>query len=103
MNLKKYLSENGHSISVGDEGGFAPNLGKSEEVIETIISAIESIGLKYKDDISIALDCAASELFEDNLYHLKGENKILQRNEMVDYITELAKKYEINSIEYINM
>ena len=99
MNLKKHLSENGHSISVGDEGGFAPNFGKSEEVIETIISAIESIGLKYKDDISIALDCAASELFEDNLYHLKGENKILQRNEMVDYITELAKKYEINSIE----
>jgi len=99
MNLKKHLSENGHSISVGDEGGFAPNLGKSEEVIETIISAIESIGFKYKDDISIALDCAASELFKDNLYHLKGENKILQRNEMVDYITELAKKYEINSIE----
>ena len=73
MNLKKHLSDKGHSISVGDEGGFAPNLGSSEEVLETIITSIEEIGLVYLDDISIALDCAASELYHDNSYHLAGE------------------------------
>lgn len=99
MNLKKHLSDKGHSISVGDEGGFAPNLGRSEEVLETIITSIEEIGLVYLDDISIALDCAASELYQDNSYHLAGEGKKLSSDQMVEYITELSKKYEIKSIE----
>ena len=99
MNLKKHLSDKGHSISVGDEGGFAPNLGSSEEVLETIITSIEEIGLVYLDDISIALDCAASELYQDNSYHLAGEGKKLSSDQMVEYITELSKKYEIKSIE----
>ena len=99
MNLKKHLSDKGHSISVGDEGGFAPNLGRSEEVLETIITSIEEIGLVYLDDISIALDCAASELYQDNFYHLVGEGKKLSSDQMVEYITELSKKYEIKSIE----
>ena len=99
MNLKKHLSDKGHSISVGDEGGFAPNLGRSEEVLETIITSIEEIGLVYLDDISIALDCAASELYQDNFYHLAGEGKKLSSDQMVEYITELSKKYEIKSIE----
>ena len=99
MNLKKHLSDKGHSISVGDEGGFAPNLGSSEEVLKTIITSIEEIGLVYLDDISIALDCAASELYQDNSYHLAGEGKKLSSDQMVEYITELSKKYEIKSIE----
>ena len=99
MNLKKHLSDKGHSISVGDEGGFAPNLGRSEEVLKTIITSIEEIGLVYLDDISIALDCAASELYQDNSYHLAGEGKKLSSDQMVEYITELSKKYEIKSIE----
>ena len=99
MNLKKHLSNNGHSVSVGDEGGFAPNLGTSEQVLETIITSIEELGLVYLDDISIALDCAASEFFRNNSYHLVGEDKILSSDQMVEYIAKLSKKFEIKSIE----
>ena len=99
MNLKKHLADEGHSISVGDEGGFAPNLGQSKEVLETIISSIENTGLRYLDDMSIALDCAASELYKDNYYYLEGENKKLTSNEMVEYMSDLAQNFEIKSIE----
>ena len=99
MNLKKHLANEGHSISVGDEGGFAPNLGQSKEVLETIISSIENTGLKYLDDMFSALDCAASELYKDGFYCLEGEKKKFSSDEMVEYMSDLTKKFNIKSIE----
>ena len=98
-NLKSLLKEKGLSVSVGDEGGFAPNLKTSEEVLDLIILSIERAGLIYLDDISIALDCAASELFNKDTYRLTGENKKYSSEEMVVYIQSLVDKYEIKSVE----
>ena len=74
-NLKKILSSNNHSIAVGDEGGFAPNLKSNEEAIQLIIEAIKNSNLELKKDINIALDCAASEFFDGSNYFMTGENK----------------------------
>ena len=98
-NLKSLLKEKGLSVSVGDEGGFAPNLKTSEEVLDLIILSIERTGLIYLDDISIALDCAASELFSEDSYKLTGENKKFSSDEMVFYMQALVDKYEIKSVE----
>ena len=98
-NLKSLLKEKGLSVSVGDEGGFAPNLKTSEEVLDLIILSIERAGLIYLDDMSIALDCAASELFSENSYKLTGENKKFSSDEMVFYMQALVDKYEIKSVE----
>ena len=98
-NLKNLLKEKELSVSVGDEGGFAPNLKTSEEVLDLIILSIERAGLIYLDDISIALDCAASELFNKDTYRLTGENKKYSSEEMVVYIQSLVDKYEIKSVE----
>ena len=98
-NLKSLLKEKGLSVSVGDEGGFAPNLKTSEEVLDLIILSIERTGLIYLDDISIALDCAASELFSKDSYKLTGENKKFSSDEMVFYMQALVDKYEIKSVE----
>ena len=98
-NLKSLLKEKGLSISVGDEGGFAPNLKTSEEVLDLIILSIERAGLIYLDDMSIALDCAASELFSKDSYKLTGENKKFSSDEMVFYMQALVDKYEIKSVE----
>ena len=97
--LKSLLKEKGLSVSVGDEGGFAPNLKTSEEVLDLIILSIERAGLIYLDDISIALDCAASELFCENSYKLIGENKKFSSDEMIAYMQSLVDKYEIKSVE----
>ena len=97
--LKSLLKEKGLSVSVGDEGGFAPTLTTSEEVLDLIILSIERAGLIYLDDISIALDCAASELFTEDSYKLTGENKKFSSEEMVIYMQSLVDKYEIKSIE----
>ena len=98
-NLKSLLKEKGFSVSVGDEGGFAPNLKTSEEVLDLIILSIERTGLIYLDDISIALDCAASELFSEDSYKLSGENKKFSSEEMIFYMQALVDKYEIKSVE----
>jgi enolase len=98
-NLKKLLSQAGLSTAVGDEGGFAPNLSSSDEALEYIIKAIENSGYKAGTDILIALDCAASEFYQDKKYHLKGENSILTSGELIDYYEKLCNKYPIFSIE----
>tara|TARA_X000000368_G_scaffold332089_1_gene269260 strand:- start:3102 stop:4376 length:1275 start_codon:yes stop_codon:yes gene_type:complete len=98
-NLKTILSSNGHSIAVGDEGGFAPSLESNEEAIKLIIQAIKNSNLELKKDINIALDCAASEFFDGKNYLMKGENKNFTSSELVSYLGELVDKYPITSIE----
>lgn len=97
--LKKILTEEGHLTALGDEGGFAPNLGNNEEPIQYILKAVERAGYKPGDEIQIALDIASSELVEDGIYHLKGEGKKLTADELVDYYARLVEKYPIVSIE----
>jgi len=97
--LKSVLKKDGLNTSVGDEGGFAPNLKTNEDAIKYILRAIEQAGYTAGKDIFIALDPAASELFKDNKYNLAGEGKILSVSEMVDYYALLADKYPIISIE----
>ena len=97
--LKKVLKGRGLSTGYGDEGGFAPNLKSNEEAIQVIIEAIEQAGYRPGDQIYLALDPAASEIFEDGSYHLKGENRVLTPAEMVDYLSSLVNKYPIISIE----
>ncbi|MFP4016456.1 MAG: phosphopyruvate hydratase [Halanaerobiales bacterium] len=98
-NLKKVLGEKGLNTGIGDEGGFAPDLSSNEEAIEVILAATEKAGYKAGDDIMIALDVAATELFKDGKYVLAGEGKELTSEEMVDFYVELAEKYPIISIE----
>ena len=97
--LKGILKSKGLSTSVGDEGGFAPNLARNEEAIEVIIAAIEKAGYKPGKDIAIVLDPAASEFYQDGKYLLKADNKNLSSQEMVDYYAGLVSKYPIISIE----
>lgn len=95
--LKKVLSDAGHSTNVGDEGGFAPDLKSHEEAIEAILSAITNAGYRPGVDISLSLDSAASEFYEDGSYKMQG--KSLSSSEMVDYYSDLCAKYPIYSIE----
>jgi len=97
--LKGILKSKGLSTSVGDEGGFAPNLSRNEEAIEVIITAIEKAGYKPGKDIAIVLDPAASEFYQDGKYLLKADNKNLSSQELVDYYAGLVSKYPIISIE----
>ena len=97
--LKGILKSKNLSTSVGDEGGFAPNLSRNEEAIEVIIAAIEKAGYKPGKDIAIVLDPAASEFYQDGKYLLKADNKSLSSKEMVDYYAGLVSKYPIISIE----
>jgi enolase len=99
-NLKKILADKGHSTSLGDEGGFAPNLSSNEEPIEVIMEAIEKAGYKAGEDVAIALDVAASELVtEDGKYRLESENRTVTSEELVAYYEDLCAKYPIVSIE----
>lgn len=95
--LKKTLKEKGYSVSVGDEGGFAPNLQKNEEAIELIIKSIEDAGYKPGKDISIALDVAASSLWDEGLYNFEG--KKVSSDDLIDYYKKIVKKYPVSSIE----
>jgi enolase len=97
--LKAELKAKGYDTAVGDEGGFAPNLASNEEAIKFIVEAIEKAGYTPGKEIFIALDPAASELFEDGKYNLAGEGRILTPAEMADYYVELVNKYPIISIE----
>lgn len=101
-NLKSVLKSKGYSTNVGDEGGFAPNLGSNEEAIEVILTAIEKAGYKPGKDIYIALDPASSEFYipEEKVYHLhKSTGDKLTPSQMADYWTDWTKKYPIISIE----
>lgn len=97
-NLKKVLSDKGLATSVGDEGGFAPNLGSNAEGIEVILTAIKKAGYTT-EQIKICLDVASSEFYKDGQYVLEGEGKTLSREEMVEFLTEWTEKYPIISIE----
>ncbi len=100
QHLKKIIDSMGESTAVGDEGGFAPNLKSNEEPIQVIIQAIEAAGYKVGEEISLALDVAASELVNENgLYVLKSEERELTSTEMVAYYSDLCEKYPIVSIE----
>jgi enolase len=97
--LKKVLSERGLSTHVGDEGGYAPSLGSNEEAVQVVLTAIERAGYTAGEDLVIALDPAASELFDNGTYHLKGEGRALSGEEMAAFWAEWAGKYPIRSIE----
>jgi enolase len=97
--LKKLLAARGMPTTVGDEGGFAPNLESNETALELLIEAIQEAGYKPGDDIAIALDCAASEYFKDGKYHLEGEGKTFTADEMIDLLQSWCEKYPIISIE----
>ena len=99
MILKSILKSRGYDTGVGDEGGFAPNLGSNEEAIRIIVDAIVKAGYIPGQDIFIALDPAASEIYEDEKYNLAGEGRVLTSEEMVDYYENLVDKYPIISIE----
>jgi enolase len=97
--LKSVLISKNMTTAVGDEGGFAPDLSSNDEAIEIILESIIKTGLKPGSDIFIALDVAASELFEDNRYNLISENKKLETDEMIEYLSNLVNNYPIISIE----
>tara|TARA_B100001146_G_C16184449_1_gene436124 strand:+ start:959 stop:2257 length:1299 start_codon:yes stop_codon:yes gene_type:complete len=98
-NLRTVLKSKGLNTSVGDEGGFAPNLSSNEEAIEIILEAIDLSGYKAGDDIFLAIDVAASEFFDGNLYRLDSEGRALSSEEMITYFCQLVNKYPIVSIE----
>ncbi len=98
-NLKAVLKEKGCVTAVGDEGGFAPNLGSNEEALQVIVAAIERAGYKPGVDVKLALDVAASEMYADGKYDLAGEGRIMTAAEMIDYYAALLEKYPIISIE----
>ena len=97
--LRKVLIGRKLSTGYGDEGGFAPNLGSNEEALAVIIEAIEKAGFEPGGDISLGLDCAATELFEEGSYNLKGEGKVLSGAEIVDMYARWVDKYPIITIE----
>ena len=97
--LKKLLDKKGFPTAVGDEGGFAPNLGSHAEAIQLIMQAIENAGYTPGKDVLIALDCAASEFYKDGKYHLEGEGLQLTSAQFTDYLANLADQFPIVSIE----
>lgn len=97
--LKSELHKKGLNTAVGDEGGFAPNLSSNEEAIEIILKSIEKAGYKPGEEVFLALDVAASELYENGEYNLMSENKAFSSSEMTSYLESLVEKYPIISIE----
>ena len=97
--LKKGLHDKGLATSVGDEGGFAPNIASNDEAIEFILRSIESAGYKPGEDVMLALDCAATEFYKNGKYEISGEGKSLGSSEMAEYLADLARRYPIFSIE----
>jgi enolase len=97
--LKKLLHKAGHATSVGDEGGFAPNLKSNEEALQFIVKAIEEAGYVAGKDVVIGMDCASSEFYKDGKYHISAEGLKLSSAEFVDYLAAWVDKYPIVSIE----
>jgi enolase len=98
-NLKSVLKDKGLNTAVGDEGGFAPNLGSNEEAITTIIAAIERAGYKPGVDVFLGMDVASTEFYKDGKYHLEGEGRSFTSAEFVDLLASWAEKYPIITIE----
>ncbi|CAO3402730.1 phosphopyruvate hydratase [Azospirillum palustre] len=99
QSLKKKLKDAGHNTNVGDEGGFAPNIGSTDEALGFVMKAIEAAGYKPGDDVMLALDAASTEFFKNGKYELAGEGKSLSPEQMVAYWADLAGRYPIISIE----
>jgi enolase len=97
--LKKSLKDAGHNTSVGDEGGFAPNLKSADEALSFIMKAIEKAGYKPGDDVMLALDCASTEYFKNGKYELAGEGKSLDSAANAKYLEDLVDRFPIISIE----
>ena len=97
--LKKSLKDAGHNTNVGDEGGFAPNLGSAREALDFIVQSIEKAGYKPGGDMFLALDCASTEFYKGGVYDLEGEGRKLSAAEFADYLAELCDAYPIISIE----
>jgi len=97
--LKKLIDAKGMATTVGDEGGFAPNLPSNESAIQLLLEAIDKAGYTAGTDIALALDCAASEYYKDGIYDLESEGAKLTRSQMVDYLATWVDKYPIISIE----
>lgn len=97
--LKAVLQEKGLSTAVGDEGGFAPDLPSNEAALQMIMLAIEKAGYKAGTDVTLALDCAASEFYKDGKYHLSSEGKVLDARGFAEYLADLTRRYPIISIE----
>jgi enolase len=97
--LKKALHDSGHNTSVGDEGGFAPNLPSADAALGFVTRAIENAGYRPGEDIALALDPASTEFFRNGAYHYEGEGKVRSREEQVRYLAELVNRYPIISIE----
>ena len=97
--LKKLLEKDGHVTSVGDEGGFAPNLKNHDEAFSYIVKAIEEAGYIPGSEVALAIDAAASEFYQDGKYVLKGENKTFNNAEMAQWLAEFTSKYPLISIE----
>ena len=97
--LKKALSDAGHNTNVGDEGGFAPGLSSTIEALDFIMKSVEAAGYTPGEDVSLALDCAATEYFADGKYNMSGEGRTLDGDANAAYLAELASKYPIISIE----
>jgi enolase len=97
--LKKVLSAQGLNTAVGDEGGFAPNLPSNEAALEVIADAVSKAGYKLGENITLALDCAASEFYRNGVYDLAGEGKQFSSAEFTDYLADLASNHPIISIE----
>jgi enolase len=99
QSLKNILSKKKLATTVGDEGGFAPNLDSNEAALQLIVESIESAGYEPGKDVFLGLDCASTEYYKNNKYHLTSENLALNSNQMVDYLHTLCNKYPILSVE----
>ena len=97
--LKKALSDAGLSTSVGDEGGFAPNLPSADAALDFVMKAVEAAGYRPGEDVVLALDCASTEFFKNGAYHYEGEGKTRSREEQAAYLADLVGRYPIASIE----
>ncbi|WP_136161562.1 phosphopyruvate hydratase [Sphingomonas flavalba] len=97
--LKAALHAKGLATAVGDEGGFAPNLGSTTDALDFVMDAISAAGYTPGDDVLLALDCASTEFFRDGAYHMTGEGKVRSSADMVDYLADLVARYPIASIE----
>lgn len=101
LTLGKILKSKGYSINVGNEGGYAPSLKSNQEALDLIVEAIETSGYKLGEEVSVGFDAAATEFYneETGMYELKRDNKVLTKDEMIDWVVELSKKYPVVSYE----
>lgn len=97
--LRALLLQKNHSVAVGDEGGFAPDLPSNRAALDILVKAVESAGFKLGSEVDFALDCAASELYKDSVYHLQSENKVCDSLAFVNYLSDLCADYPIGSLE----